>query len=264
MDRKIRTFVIEDDKMCCQAIKDFAATTDDIEIVAVAHDGVKAVELIPIIKPDVIVIDLALPNLDGFGVLQHISTLGLEITPVSILTTANSRASVSQMAFQLGVEYIMLKPYKVEDLMQRIRSVCKIALMQKNSQDVKQATTEYVLNKSLNYRIITVLNQFGVPSNRMGYQFLIDALNLVLESDDDSVGLITKRIYPPIARKYGTTESNVERAIRHVIERAWHNTDIDILSRLYGNSVNPEKGRPTNGEFICNVARKLRLEEMLG
>lgn len=251
---KIRICIVEDDVALSDLIKDFISFTSDMTVVGIAYDGDEAVSIIKDSCPHVVILDLALPLLDGVGVMKAVNNFNLKYSPIFIVTTSNSRASVAKMAFDCNAELIMIKPYKFDGLIERIRTLYLArkqekqfdTIQTKNSEDIQSTTTK-------------LLDQYGFPSNRVGYRFLIDSLNLI-HNNPKSIDQITKLIYPAIAKKHGTTPSNVERGIRHAIETVWSNQSPEALIELYGNSVNPNKARPTNSEFIANIARKVLIQ----
>ncbi|MDR1101675.1 MAG: sporulation transcription factor Spo0A [Clostridiales bacterium] len=262
MRGKIRLVLIESDKKRCAVIKSHLIGVKDMEPVGIAHDGLSGLKLIAEKMPDIVVMDTVLPILDGLGVMKKIKKMDLEKKPAVIIITSNPRASAAKLAFDGGAEYIILKPYKIENLIDRVRDIYNANLRVGYGRVIVENAYQSEAQKTPEFRIMTMLNCCGVSEKHAGYKFMTDALLLELESPN-ALRLITKRIYPDVAVKNNTTQSNVERSIRYAIEAAWNNTNGGIIKKANGTAGNCECKRPTNAKFLINIAQKLKIEEMI-
>lgn len=241
------------------------AETEDIEVVGVARDGKEALKLTQSLKPDVLVMDLVLPYIDGIGVLESLQSAKNK-TAVLVVSSFISDALTAE-AMRLGVYYFILKPFDMSTLAGRIRSIA--AYPKSSTTQSVQSLAALPESRSirsdldLETRITTIIHEIGVPAHIKGYQYLREAI-MVAVKDREAVGAITKVLYPTVARTFNTTPSRVERAIRHAIEVAWDRGDIDTLQRFFGYTVSHAKGKPTNSEFIAMIADKLQLQIRAG
>jgi two-component system, response regulator, stage 0 sporulation protein A len=193
-----------------------------------------------------------MPNLDGIGVLEKVKSLNLQKTPKIIFITSFAQANLTKNAVELGADYYMMKPFDMDVLEARIRQI---------SEFDKEPVT-FPRASTLELDITRILHQMGVPAHVKGYQYLRDAIVMVTE-EANLMGAVTKELYPMIAEKYITTASRVERAIRHAIELAWDRGNVDLMNRYFGYTINIERGKPTNSEFIAMIADKLRMGEKM-
>ena len=239
-----------------------------MEVVGVAKDGQEASELISITKPDIAILDVIMPHLDGLGVLEKINESQMEKKPICIMLSAVGQEKITQKAIDLGAQYYIIKPFEIDVLIKRIREIKtfqptgnKVSFINKEirapyieiQQDKKNGTD------NLEALVTNIIHEVGVPAHIKGYQYLREAIMMVVK-DIDVINQITKQLYPEIASKYHTTPSRVERAIRHAIEVAWARGQIDTVESIFGYTVSTSKGKPTNSEFIAMIADKLRLE----
>ncbi|WP_423230240.1 sporulation transcription factor Spo0A [Caloranaerobacter ferrireducens] len=265
-NQKIRIAIADDNKDFCNILHEFLLTQNDVEVVGVAKDGLEALELIENKLPDVLILDIIMPHLDGLGVLEKLHTLELDKFPKIIVLSAVGQDKITQRAIALGADYYVVKPFNFDVFIKRIRQLTGSipAIVEKRKQvDLKPSFINPVNNgKSLEAKITNIIHEIGVPAHIKGYLYLRDAIGMVVENVE-LLSAVTKQLYPSIAKKYNTTPSRVERAIRHAIEVAWSRGKIDTINNLFGYTVHNEKGKPTNSEFIAMVADKLRLEEKI-
>ncbi len=231
-----------------------------------AKDGVEAVEQIKELLPDVAILDVIMPHLDGLGVLEKINNSNMVKTPICIMLSAVGQDKITQRAIALGADYYVVKPFDIELLIKRIRDIKNFKPLPKNNFIAREAPVRKYIeinnNKSpenLEALVTNVIHEVGVPAHIKGYQYLREAIMLVV-NDIDIINQITKQLYPEIAIKYCTTPSRVERAIRHAIEVSWLRGDIDLMESIFGHSVDIDRAKPTNSEFIVTIADKLRLD----
>lgn len=241
-------------------LEDYVSAQDDMEVIGVAYNGQECLHLLQDKSPDVLVLDIIMPHLDGLAVLEKLRMMDKQ-QPNVIMLTAFGQEDVTKKAVDLGASYFVLKPFDMENLTSHIRQVSG-----KPSAVVKRPVPTYRSNsstdgkpKNLDASITSIIHEIGVPAHIKGYMYLREAISMVY-NDIELLGSITKVLYPDIAKKYNTTASRVERAIRHAIEVAWSRGNIESISSLFGYTVSMSKAKPTNSEFIAMVADKLRLE----
>lgn len=247
--KQVRVLLIDDNEKLVDAIKE-AFNNRNIEIVLEASNGREGFELIKNRQDeyDVIVLDLIMPDKDGFYVLESMKQEN--ISKKVIVETSYNAMEVIRDVSEYGVNYYMLKPFDVKDLEKRILEVAN------KEYDNKTIDIEY---NNIQSSISKILHELGIPSHIKGYQYIRDGIN-ILYNNPDVVGGITKELYPSLADKYATTVSRVERAIRHAIEVSWNRGSWDLMEEIFGHSVDVDKAKPTNSEFIVTIADKLRLD----
>lgn len=251
----IKIGIIDDNVQFTEILIDFLTTFNNMEVIGVAHDGMKGMELIKKQKPDLIILDLIMPFSDGLSLLKNIYEENIT-TKVIILTSIGTEDIITR-AKELGAAYFLMKPIELSHLPNMIMSICS------ESVSIKPALREKVLLNSnndnkLELKITDILRSIGIPASLKGYFFLREAIQMINNGCESS---FSKVIYPAIASKYNTTPSRVERAIRHAIEVGWNRGGIAQLDFVFGNTVRPLKGRPTNGEFVALIAEHLRLQK---
>ncbi|WP_407308711.1 sporulation transcription factor Spo0A [Desulfosporosinus sp. SB140] len=260
MGKKIKIIVADDNRNLCQMLQNYLQSQEDVVIVGVANNGLEAWELIQTQEPDLIILDLVMPNLDGLGVLERVNSRTSMVRPKIIMLTAFGQESLTHQAMLLGVDYFILKPFDLDILSKRIRSLTQdmptAAPAQFNTSSPVVTTVGSGLNLSV--EVTTMMHQIGIPAHVKGYQYIRDAILMVVE-DVSLLGAVTKELYPGIAKKFDTAPSRVERGIRHAIELAWERGHTDTLKRIFGYSMNIERQKPTNSEFIALLADKLRV-----
>ena len=248
---KTRLLVIDDNKELVSMITEYFSKHAEIEVVMEAHDGAEGLELIESKKGayDVIILDLIMPKKDGISVLETMKKKNIN-EKVIVLTSYNTPDMIRKVS-ELGVNYYILKPFELSELEKRIVEVTNGALYDSKSIDLHHNNLQISTTK--------ILHELGVPSHIKGYQYIRDGIMMLYERPD-VIGGITKELYPEVAGKYGTTVSRVERAIRHAIEVSWNRGNWQLMEEIFGHSVDIDKAKPTNSEFIVTVADKLRLE----
>lgn len=240
----------------------------ELHLVGTAKDGFEAYNLIKQKAPDVMVIDLVMPRFDGLSVLDRAkSDASITKVPKFIVLTSINNERIINDAFNLGASYFMLKPCDSQMVIKRIKQIgSKTAPVSSAELSAPTAAAPAPAfadsGESLELRVSQALHKMGVPANIKGYRYLITAIELCI-SDMDMLGSVTKQLYPAIAKRYDTTPSRVERAIRHSIEVAWNRGQIDVLDAVFGYTINTRKGKPTNSEFIAMLSDKLRMSPSL-
>jgi two-component system response regulator (stage 0 sporulation protein A) len=242
--------LVDDNKEFCEILKDYFEKQDDCTVSGIANNGLQALEMLGQEMPDVMVIDLIMPHLDGIGVLEHLNSECEERPKVIILTAFGEETHVRR-AVELGANYYMLKPFDMEVLGNRVRQLAK-------GTTGAQVVNLHPKSRNLDVDVTNLIHQMGVPAHVRGYQYLRDAIIMVIK-EMTLLGAVTKELYPMIAEKYNTTPSRVERAIRHAIELAWDRGNVELMNKVFGYTIDVERGKPTNSEFIAMVADRLRV-----
>jgi two-component system response regulator (stage 0 sporulation protein A) len=263
--RKIKVFIVDDNRELVGLLEDYISAQEDMEVVGVAHNGQECLNMLNHAKPDVLVLDIIMPHLDGLAVLERMRDMKRSVIPNVIMLTAFGQEDVTKKAVELGASYFILKPFDLENLGNHIRQVAGKAnpvlrkpLPPQQHSHLNRLQIEDK-PKNLDASITSIIHEIGVPAHIKGYLYLREAISMVY-NDIELLGSITKVLYPDIAKKFNTTASRVERAIRHAIEVAWSRGNIESISSLFGYTVSMSKAKPTNSEFIAMVADKLRLE----
>ncbi|MGJ9386187.1 sporulation transcription factor Spo0A [Salipaludibacillus sp. CF4.18] len=256
---RMKVCIADDNRELVNVLEDFIQSQDDMEVVGKAYNGQECLELVEEAQPDVIILDIIMPHLDGLGVLEKLNERQLEKRPNIIMLTGFSQEDITKKAVELGAAYYVLKPFDMETLMKQIREVSgqSTPYIRSFSKPPESNREKQLIN--LEASITSIINQIGVPAHIKGYMYLREGIAKVYK-DIELLGSITKVLYPEIAKHFNTTASRVERAIRHAIEVAWTRGDIESLSKMFGYTVSVTKSRPTNSEFIAMIADKLRIE----
>ncbi|MBS5679268.1 MAG: sporulation transcription factor Spo0A [Clostridiales bacterium] len=255
----VRVVVADDNVQLRDMIVEYLQAQNGIEIVGAASDGVEALRLVTEFEPDVLVCDLIMPQMDGYGVLERLQAMKLAKQPGVIALTALGRDDFISRAVNLGVNYYMVKPFDFMMLAQRVYEAAGESLRAESVGAKMIYEQAPVSAETLEERIANLFLTVGIPAHIKGYQYLREAVRMVIEKPE-MMSRITKELYPGIARKFGTTSSKVERAIRHAIEVAWNRGRIDALDEAFGKNVCSLADKPTNGEFIALVADRLSVE----
>ena len=268
MKEKIKVLIADDNQEFSHTLSSYINSQEDMEIVGMARDGNEAVDLVEKTEPDVALLDVIMPHLDGLGVLEKINVINSSKKPTCIMLSAVGQDKITQKAITLGAEYYVVKPFDIELLIQRIREIKFYKPNQAVSNFIaKEAKQKYIdipaentkREENLEALVTNVIHEVGVPAHIKGYQYLREAIMMVV-NDIEVINQITKSLYPQIAYKFNTTPSRVERAIRHAIEVAWGRGDQKTVENIFGYTISAAKGKPTNSEFIAMIADKLRLE----
>ncbi|WP_062104729.1 sporulation transcription factor Spo0A [Bacillus niameyensis] len=258
--KKIKVCIVDDNRELVGLLDEYISSQEDMEVVGTAHNGQDCLSLLEEIEPDVLVLDIIMPHLDGLGVLEKLRGTNRSHFPNVIMLTAFGQEDVTTKAVELGASYFILKPFDMAHLSNHIRQVSgKTSELKRNTAFPVKSQHEPKQERNLEANITSVIHEIGVPAHIKGYLYLREAISMVY-NDIELLGSITKVLYPDIAKKFNTTASRVERAIRHAIEVAWSRGNIDSISALFGYTVSMSKAKPTNSEFIAMVADKLRLE----
>ncbi len=225
----------------------------DLTVVGDTGDGAEAVKLCAKRGADVVVMDMILSTLDGVEVLSQLS--GLTPKPRVLVLSSFASGSAAELAAANGAEYFMMKPCKTSSVVERLRQMTA-----SGRSDVPAGLSR---GQSPEGAITAIIHEIGVPAHIKGYQYLREAIMIAVD-DMDVINAVTKVLYPEVAKRFGTTASRVERAIRHAIEVAWDRGDLETLQKYFGYTVSNAKGKPTNSEFIAMIADRLVLQRREG
>lgn len=253
MESTKRIIVVDDNLEFCEVIREAINTQPDFECVRCIHDGQTAIEAVRELRPDLIILDHVMPNLDGIGVLEAIR--GIEDRPKVLMLTAFGHEGLVQKAAELGADYYIMKPFDIPTLLQRIRQVSEDPGRAKAHIQHEQRRQE------VEREVAQQLSTLGVPPHFKGYAYLRDAVTLVV-LEPELLTAVTKELYPAVARLRNTSPHKVERAIRHAIESTWVRGNLAFIDKLFAYTVDAEKGKPTNSSFIARLADHIRMELM--
>jgi two-component system response regulator (stage 0 sporulation protein A) len=264
--QKISIIIADDNKKFRDILNDYLISQEDMVVIGNAEDGVEALKLIQEKKPDLVILDMIMPQLDGLEVLVRLKEMDIDPMPRIIVLSAVSHDKISQRAISLGADYYVLKPFDMEVFVERIRQMVNKNI---DSYQVKLTHT-YVDNSEIENceqvdmisQITSIIHEIGIPTHIKGYMYLREAINMVV-NNIELLSSVTKELYPSIGGKFNTTSSRVERAMRHAIDVAWSRGQIDTINKIFGYTIRNEKGRPTNSEFIAMVADMLRLKNKI-
>ncbi len=267
MREKITILIADDNIEFATTLKGYFDKTDNMEVIGMAKDGNEAFEKICELKPDVALLDVIMPHLDGIGVLEKLNESNLEKQPFCVMISAVGQDKITRQAINLGAGYYVVKPFNIDVLIKRIEDIKNYQpTAQKNNFFVKENKSNYIeidmkekKEENLEALVTNMIHEVGVPAHIKGYQYLREAIMMTVENIE-MINQITKQLYPEIAHKFKTTPSRVERAIRHAIEVAWGRGQLETVESIFGYTVSASKGKPTNSEFIAMIADKLRLE----
>jgi len=257
--RTIRVAIADDNQQLRDMIVSYLGEQYGIDVVGAASNGIEIIQLLEKEEPDVLVCDMIMPQMDGFGVMERIPTLKLSHQPGIIALTALGRDDFIARAINLGASYYMVKPFDFDALVQRIYETAG-EHARADAFGIQLLREKADSGSTVEERIANLFLTVGIPAHIKGYQYLREAVKMVIDNPD-LMGRITKELYPGIARRFGTTSSKVERAIRHAIEVAWNRGRIEALDEAFGRNVCSLDDKPTNGEFIALVSDRLRVRE---
>lgn len=256
---KLNVAIADDNDIMLQLLDNIVQSDNDLSVVGTARDGKSAYNLIRDKEPDVVLLDVVMPKVDGLGVLDLVRhDASIKKIPSFIMVSAIGREKITEDAFELGADYYIMKPFEKEAVLKRIKRATK-------PREAKISVRPFVKEEpmddevKLETDVTNIIHEIGVPAHIKGYQYLRDAIVMSV-LDMDMLNSITKILYPTIAKKYDTTTSRVERAIRHAIEVAWSRGKMDTIDELFGYTINNGKGKPTNSEFIALITDKIRLD----
>lgn len=251
---KIRVMLADDNRSLLKLLSDYLSRQPDIELVGAVYDGMEIPEKVIEWAPDMLVMDIIMPRQDGFMALEKLGRPDFPVKPRVIVLTGLARDDFIVRAIRLGASYYMVKPFDMHLLYARIVEIAG------NRQEASQPVSSQEGGESVDEQITNLFLALGIPAHIKGYQYLREAVRMVLENHD-VINRITKELYPAVARRFDTSASKVERAMRHAIGVAWTRGRIDAVNQMYGTKVFRREDKPTNGEFIALVSDKIALRK---
>lgn len=258
MEEKTKILIVDDNAEVRNQLSGMLAGMDDVTLVGTAANGMTAIEMISRLNPDIVLLDIIMPQLDGFGVIEYLNEH--DSMPNIIVISALSQENFIMRALEMGVKYYIAKPFECENIKNRIRDLIAMSKGLLPAQGQAPAQASAAETRSIDEKISSIFITIGIPAHIKGYHFLREAIKMVV-NNPDIINRITKDLYPGIAKHFNTSASKVERAIRHAIEVAWTRGRIDNINQLFGYKVYNKNDKPTNGEFIALIADKLIIEK---
>ncbi len=260
---KLNVAIADDNERMLKLLDEIISSEEDFAVVGKATNGEDICKVIKDKEPDVVLLDIIMPKLGGLEVMEKVRQNKDNVKiPTFIVISAVGQEGITEDAFNLGANYYIMKPFDNNVIINRLRWV-------KNNKNRKFSTFkgssivecqgETVTDRGLENDVTGIIHEIGIPAHIKGYQYLRDAIMLSIK-DGDIINSITKILYPTIAKKYQTTSSRVERAIRHAIEVAWSRGNTETLNDMFGYTISNGKGKPTNSEFIALISDKIRLQ----
>ena len=267
----VNVVIVDDNPMILNTLDEVISSEAGLSVIGRADNGKDAIDMIKDTQPDVVLLDLVMPQMDGITVVENIKkkTSMLKNPAFSILS-AVSGEQMTEEAFQAGANYFLMKPFDKDILVNKIRRIGKrpvrpvpgkvleAPLKAATPEEAAMNREEY-MKEHLETDITKMLHELGIPAHIKGYQYLRDAISMVVR-DREMMEAVTKILYPEIAKKNYTSSSRVERAIRHAIEVAWGRGSLEVIDELFGYTISTGKGKPTNSEFIALIADKICLD----
>lgn len=268
---KTKVFIVDDNREMIVTLKEKIAKETDMILLDSCINGREFLDRLPTMQIDVLILDLIMPLVDGFHVLKEVKEKYSSHVRKTICISALVNPNILDFINSNGADLFILKPFEASALISMIREISKVPTNKSSSMITPLGSSKdeiVLLNDSKRSRVMleseitSVLHEIGIPAHIKGYMYLRTA---IIETffNVDFLGQITKVLYPDIARKYNTTASRVERAIRHAIEVAWNRGNIDAIDEIFGYTISASKAKPTNSEFIAMISDKLRLEARL-
>lgn len=262
---KLNVAIADDNERMVQLLDEIVASDKDLQVVGTAKNGVEAYEIIKHKQPDVVLLDIVMPKLDGLALLEKVKKdKSIRKCPSFIIISAVGQDRITEDAFNLGADYYIMKPFDNDMIINRIKSTRVLRGMnavesKKVGAYEKKPSTK---PEDLESKVTNIIHEIGVPAHIKGYQYLREAIIYSVE-DPEMLGAVTKILYPAIAKRSHTTSSRVERAIRHAIEVAWNRGCEEVLEEIFGYTISVGRGKPTNSEFIAMLADKITLKRKI-
>ena len=256
MNLKVSVLIADDNRDFCDEMSDYIKASSDMCLAGVANDGDEAYGMICATRPDIVILDIIMPKRDGISLLKKLANTKMTKRPTIIAHSVTGNEKVMESCYQAGAEYFLLKPQTCDAIADTIRS---LAPGNAPVTVAPQQATKTEKETDLETIVTEFMHELGLPAHIKGYQYIRTAIMMVV-NNMDLLNYITKQLYPDIAKKYGSTSSRVERAIRHSIEVAWTRGRPETMNNIFGYTIDTGKGKPTNSEFIAMVADRIRLQ----
>ena len=251
MEKRLKVLISDDsDEFAKEYGQDFQKA--GLEVEYAPKDGMRLLERIESVQPDLVLLDLFMPRLDGIGVIHAVQKRPGSRKPKFIVMSGYSSPTLEREVMMAGASYFVICPFNAANLAESIHQLC-------DGSSGSSGTISLFQQPSLEIQVTEILHQIGVPAHIKGNHYLRDSIIMSIEQPD-IINAVTKQLYPSVAKRYETTSSRVERAIRHAIEVAWDRGDVDVLNSYFGYTIHNTRGKPTNSEFIAMISDKLRLQ----
>lgn len=267
----VNVVIVDDNPMILNTLDEVISSEAGLSVIGRADNGKDAIDMIKDTQPDVVLLDLVMPQMDGITVVENIKKkTSMLKNPAFIILSAVGGEQMTEEAFQAGANYFLMKPFDKDILVNKISRIGKrpvrpvpgkvleAPLKAATPEEAAMNREEY-MKEHLETDITKMLHELGIPAHIKGYQYLRDAISMVVR-DREMMEAVTKILYPEIAKKNYTSSSRVERAIRHAIEVAWGRGSLEVIDELFGYTISTGKGKPTNSEFIALIADKICLD----
>ncbi len=258
MEKNLKIVIADDStefsKNCAKILGSYG-----MNVVLTEKDGLKVVATVRKEKPDVLIADVFMPNIDILGVLNEVTKIDKKARPMVMAISSYANPRLEKEILEAGAIYYFIKPIDINMMAERIIKLSGW----RNEETPLKIENNTLSDSDLEVMITDIIHQIGVPAHIKGYHYLREAIMLSIKNSE-IINSVTKLLYPTVAKKYSTTSSRVERAIRHAIEVAWDRGDIDVLNGYFGYTIQNERGKPTNSEFIAMISDKLRLKLKIG
>lgn len=255
---KLNVAIADDNERMLDLLGELIDRDSELTLVGKANNGEEMCKIIEQKQPDVVLLDLIMPKMDGLSVMEQINAdRKIKKHPSFIVVTAVGQEQMTEDAFEKGANYYIMKPFNNRMLLDKIKHVNRIyrpAVTDQEQESGRNEMPEYDLEEE----VTDMIHEIGIPAHIKGYHYLRDSIMMAVE-DMDVLNAITKILYPTVAKKNQTTSSRVERAIRHAIEVAWTRGKMETIDEMFGYTVSSGKGKPTNSEFIALLADTIRL-----
>ncbi len=259
---KTKVAIADDNEKMLRLLGNLIESDEELSVVGTAKDGEEAYNVIKTKEPDVVLLDIIMPKIDGLEVLDRVNRdKTIKKHPIFIIISAIGKEKITEDAFERGADYYIMKPFDNDIVLSRIKSAKNKSAgrgQEPRRINAYENSEEYS-ERNLEADVTEIIHEIGVPAHIKGYQYLRDAIVMSV-NDMEMLNSITKILYPTIAKKYQTTSSRVERAIRHAIEVAWSRGKMDTIDEMFGYTIHNGKGKPTNSEFIALITDRIRLE----
>ena len=260
---QVNVAIADDNERILDLLEEIINMDKELHVVGKAKNVEDMSQIIRNKQPDVVLLDLIMPKMDGLTVMEKINQdKNVQKRPDFIVVTAVGQERITEDAFNRGANYYIMKPFNNEMLLNRIKTVRRPVRSCEKRNDELSSQVPYIREGDLENRVTNLLHEIGIPAHIKGYHYLRDSIIMAVQ-DMDVLNAITKVLYPTVAKRYQTTSSRVERAIRHAIEVAWNRGKLDTLDELFGYTVSTGKGKPTNSEFVALIADTIQLEYWL-
>ena len=257
---KLSVAIADDNERILRLLGDIVSNDEELQVVGTAKDGEEAYKMIKEKEPDVVLLDIVMPKLDGLGVLDRVyKDKEIQKQPSFVMISAIGQEQITEAAFAMGADYYIMKPFDNDMVLSRVQSIKNSTKEKGKKESTNNYLNEINMLEFIENGVTDVIHDVGIPAHIKGYHYLRDAIMMVIK-EPDMLNSITKILYPTIAKSNRTTPSRVERAIRHAIEVAWSRGNMDYINSLFSYTVSTGKGKPTNSEFIALVADKIRLQ----